>query len=209
MCSASEEEEGGSAALNCGTRRKRREIKFKALFLSELMSVFVEVEWNILGGWEGGGVPGCSRSHEACSGNKPWAERRAGWGGEKVETLLSAGGSLVWKEDGLCAPSSYQCAPLWTREDRGQEAISYCMVSYHYFFGQWNLRKLCSSGAPKHSHNSYTEGYQPADGSEAIPRSADLCSWEIEACVSVWGCLCLCLCGYIAWHVTGERPQTH
>lgn len=31
--------------------------------------------------------------------------------------LLSAGGSLVWREDGLCALSSYQCEPLW--EKRG------------------------------------------------------------------------------------------
>lgn len=29
--------------------------------------------------------------------------------------LLSAGGSLVWKEDGLCAPSSYRYVPLWTK----------------------------------------------------------------------------------------------
>lgn len=29
--------------------------------------------------------------------------------------LLSAGGSLVWKEDGLGAPSGYQYVPLWTK----------------------------------------------------------------------------------------------
>lgn len=40
---------------------------------------------------------------------------------EKEEMLLSAGGSLVLKADGLGAPSSYQYVPLWTQKYRRHE----------------------------------------------------------------------------------------
>lgn len=43
---------------------------------------------------------------------------------EKGGMSLSAGGSLVWKADGLGAPSSYQCVPLWTQKDIRQEATT-------------------------------------------------------------------------------------
>lgn len=68
MCSASDEEVGGSAALNCGERwTLTTEYNSKhALFANEHV-LFFKLKPKV--GCPG--VPGCSRGHGACSGSKP------------------------------------------------------------------------------------------------------------------------------------------
>lgn len=44
---------------------------------------------------------------------------------EKEEMPPSAGGSLVWKADDLCAPSSCQYAPLKQRNTEGKRFLSW------------------------------------------------------------------------------------
>lgn len=61
MCSASEEEDGGSAALNCGIRSKQRSYH-KDYFINKYVNISV-VEFV--------GIPGCSQGHAVCSESKP------------------------------------------------------------------------------------------------------------------------------------------
>lgn len=84
-------------------------------------------------------LPGCNRGHGVCSGSKLWAERRAGWGVEMEEKLLSARGSLVWKEGGRGAPSGYQYVPLWNKEDKQIQWES-CSVESNNLYTQRGQR---------------------------------------------------------------------
>lgn len=168
------------------------------------------------------GVPGCSRGHGVCCGNKPWAERRADWEVEKEEMLLSAGGSLVWKADGLGAPSSYQYVPLWTKKDTKcnnwgfsvQYGNLYALMHKDLLFSYWLLSVSCSGGITTEkrffhsSHIPTIPTQQVTSQQMAVELFYELptCVYGIEKCVGLVAFMCVCVCvgGGITCHDWGR-----